>query len=405
VTDKVSPVIARLSGGANQARVRAHNERLVLSLVRRHSGVSKAEIARQTGLSPQTVTVIMRALEEEGLLVRGTPQRGRVGQPSVPMLLNPEGAFSLGLKIGRRVVDLVLMNFTGEICGRLRETFDLPQPDHILRFATQGCEALIGSIPAKKRPRIAGLGVAMPFQLWNWADVLDVAPEALAPWRDLDVQAELEAATGLSVLLDNDGTAACGAELLFGRGRECANYAYFYASSFVGGGIVMDNRVIRGPSGNAGALGTVRVAGPDGSMKALLDGASLYVLEDAVCAAGGSGRDVWQNPDSWSGFETILDDWLTATGDYLAQAIVSACSVLDFEAVIIDGTMPGEARARMVAACDQALSRQDLSGVTRPAVMEGALGPNAQVTGAASLPIMARYLVDNDVLFKTPATG
>src|SRR5436190_20023722 len=78
-------------GGANQTRVRAYNERLVLSLVRRHGSLSKAEIARRTGLSAQTVSVIMRSLEHDGLLTRGDPQRGKVGQPSIPMSLNPDG--------------------------------------------------------------------------------------------------------------------------------------------------------------------------------------------------------------------------------------------------------------------------------------------------------------------------
>ena len=81
------------SGGSNQVRVRAYNERLVMSLVRRHGALSKAEIARRSGLSAQTVTVIMRALEADGLLIRGEPTRGRVGQPSTPMRLTyAEGA-------------------------------------------------------------------------------------------------------------------------------------------------------------------------------------------------------------------------------------------------------------------------------------------------------------------------
>ncbi len=78
------------AGGANQIRVRAYNERLVLSLVRLYGSQSKADIARRTGLSAQTVSVIMRALEKEGLLSRGEPVRGRVGQPSIPMRLNPD---------------------------------------------------------------------------------------------------------------------------------------------------------------------------------------------------------------------------------------------------------------------------------------------------------------------------
>ncbi len=77
--------------GSNQTAVRAYNERLVLSLVRRHGSMAKVDIARSTGLSAQTVSVIMRSLENDGLLVRGEPKKGRVGQPSVPLSLNPEG--------------------------------------------------------------------------------------------------------------------------------------------------------------------------------------------------------------------------------------------------------------------------------------------------------------------------
>ena len=98
------------SGGSNQTRVRAYNERLVMALVRRHGSLPKAEIARRSGLSPQTVSVIMRALEKDMLLVKGEPVRGRVGQPSVPMALNPDAVFSIGLKIGRRSADMVLMD-------------------------------------------------------------------------------------------------------------------------------------------------------------------------------------------------------------------------------------------------------------------------------------------------------
>ena len=83
--------------GSNQSGMRDHNERLVLSLVRQQGGLAKSDIARITGLSAQTVSVIMRALEQDGLLLRGEPVRGRIGLPSVPMFLNPEGAFFLGL--------------------------------------------------------------------------------------------------------------------------------------------------------------------------------------------------------------------------------------------------------------------------------------------------------------------
>ena len=114
--------------------MRAQNERLVLSLVRQHGALAKSDIARITGLSAQTVSVIMRALEQDGLLLRGEPVRGRIGQPSVPMSLNPKGAFFLGLKIGRRSADLTLVDFLGRVLATERQVYRYPTPSAVVAF-------------------------------------------------------------------------------------------------------------------------------------------------------------------------------------------------------------------------------------------------------------------------------
>src|SRR6056297_292649 len=120
--------------GSNRSGMRAHNERLVLTLLRRLGPTPKAGLARHAGLSAQTVSVIMRALEADGLIVRGEPQRGRVGQPSIPMHLAPGGAYFFGLKVGRRSLELVLVDFLGEVQGRARATHRYPAPDAAVRF-------------------------------------------------------------------------------------------------------------------------------------------------------------------------------------------------------------------------------------------------------------------------------
>ncbi|MBA3447577.1 MAG: winged helix-turn-helix domain-containing protein, partial [Pseudaminobacter sp.] len=70
---------SRFHHGTNQSGMREHNERLVLSLVRQHGSLAKSDIARMTRLSAQTVSVIMRELEEAGLLLRREPVRGKIG--------------------------------------------------------------------------------------------------------------------------------------------------------------------------------------------------------------------------------------------------------------------------------------------------------------------------------------
>ena len=96
--------------------------------------------------------------------------RGRVGQPTVPVSLDPEGALSLGLKIGRRSCDLVLIDFCGAVRRRAHRTYPYPTPDLVMDFVATSSLPLVGAADARgRRRRIAGLGVAAPFQLWNWA--------------------------------------------------------------------------------------------------------------------------------------------------------------------------------------------------------------------------------------------
>ena len=245
-------------GGANQSRVRDHNERLLLSLVRRHENLSKAEIAKRSGLSAQTISVIMRSLEADGLLLRGEPQRGKVGQPSIPMRLDPEGVYSIGLKIGRRSADMVLIDFLGRELESSTITFVYPTPEVLFEFAEAGIKRLIDGLPAEHRPRIAGIGIAMPFELWNWAEKIGASETEMAGWRHFNFQAELAAATGLPVFVQNDATSACAAELVFGRGTELSDFVYFFVGTFIGGGVVLNNNLFVGPTGNAGAFGAFR---------------------------------------------------------------------------------------------------------------------------------------------------
>ena len=388
--------------GSNQSGMRAYNERLVLSLVRRHESLAKSEIARLTGLSAQTVSVIMRALEAENLLLRGAPQRGRVGQPSVPLSLNPDGVFSLGLKIGRRSADLVLMDFTGQVRQAIHEAFAYPTPEAILEFTTEGVAELTGSLSAPLRERIGGLGVATPFELWNWAEEVGAPAEAMEGWRTFDIERELGALIHVPVYAQNDATAACGAELVFGRGADFSDFIYFFVGSFVGGGIVLNGSLYSGRTGNAGAFGSMPVPGPDGQPAQLIDSASIVVLERMMKAAGLDPSGLWLSPDDWSavGGEKLLDQWIGQAARSLAHATAAACAMIDFEAVIIDGGFPTSVRARLTEALRGELGRLDLQGIDAPQVVEGAVGSRARAIGGASLPLFERYLLDQNALLK-----
>ena len=305
-------------GGSNLSRVRAYNERLVLSLVRRHGQLSKSEIARRTGLSPQTVSVIMRALEADGLLLRGAPIRGKVGQPSVPMSLNPNGAFTFGLKIGRRSTELVLMNFVGEKIASILKAYSYPLPKDILSFASRAIEELSASINKDDLHKIAGIGIGIPYQLWQWAEKVGAPDGSMDIWKDHDIASELEAITGLPSFTQNDASAACGAELTFGRGAEFSDFVYFFVGTFAGGGIVLNHAVYSGRTGNAGALGSLPVREIRGTVEQLLDFASIYDLEKRVIAAKLDPTLFRKKPQNWSSLGPLLDDWINSAARNIA---------------------------------------------------------------------------------------
>lgn len=150
--------IRRLSDGANQTGVRAHNERLIMSVIQRHGGMPGSDIAKMTGLSAQTVSNILRKLEEEGFLLRGEPKRGRVGKPSIPMAIDPDGAISFGLKIGRRSADLAMMNMHGDVLERKQATYRYPMPAAIFAFLSEGINTFSATLTKRQSSRLCGIG-------------------------------------------------------------------------------------------------------------------------------------------------------------------------------------------------------------------------------------------------------
>jgi len=391
------------SRGTNQTGVRLYNERLALSLIRRHGSLAKAEIARLTGLSAQTISVIMRQLEADGLVQKEAPQRGKIGQPSVPFSLNPNGAFFLGLKIGRRSSDLVLIDFLGRPMQSLHEPYRYPSPSAVLDFSACAIETLVAALPRRSRARISGIGIAAPFELWNWEEQIGAPRAVLDGWRSFDIKEEIGRICEWPVYFCNDATAACGAELVLGNPKHYLDFLYFFLGSFVGGGVVLNGSLYPGRTGNAGALGSLPVpANAAGSVASqqLIRSASIYVLEEHMKSAGREPSVLSRSPEDWSGVGRELDRWIVQAAESLAAATVAAISVIDFEAVIIDGAFPREVRRRIVEATAAAVERFDRQGLSPVAIAEGSIGSDARAIGGACLPLLASFTRDRELLFK-----
>lgn len=397
----VPPSFIGIASGADQSGVRLYNERLLLSLVRRFGPLSKIEVARLTGLSVQSTSAIMNRLQVDGLLKREAPLRGRVGQPTVPMSLDSEGAYALGLKIGRRSCDLVMVDFRGQVRRRAHRTFAFPTPAMVLDFVRQEQPTVIEPLSEAQRRRIVGLGVAAPFQIWTWEAEIGAPSGSMADWREFDAAREIAAVCPYPVTLCNDATAACAAEHFFGKNWRFRDFLYFFVGAFIGGGLVLDGSLKVGRTGNAGAVGSMPVARPGGATASqLVACASIYQLEAQLAKAGIEASSIWETPDAWAAFGAPLDAWIDETAEALAYASVAALSVVDFEAIVVDGEMPTSVRARIAARTAEAFKGLDRRGLSEVEFAEGTIGADAVAIGGAALPFVKAFARDREVLLK-----
>jgi predicted NBD/HSP70 family sugar kinase len=404
----MSEVGARLRPrGSNHVGMRQFNERVVLQAIRLHGSLPKAEIARLTKLTAQTVQLIIGRLEGDGLVVKEAPLRGKVGQPSVPMALNPDGAFSIGIQIGRRSLDMLLVDFLGQARERLSLSYDFPDPDTLFDEIETRLKVLRKSLGSTRARALHGVGIAAPLSLGGWQTLLGVAAPIAGKWAQIDIRARVAAMTEVPVTFVKDTAAACVAELVSGSGRNIRSYLYVFVDTFVGGGLVIDSHLHAGRHGNAGAIGSLPIAvaraGRGGVPEQLLSVASLLTLETRYSGAGLDPTAVADERAMTAPWRTHTNAWLRQAATGVAMAVNSAVCLLDLDGVIVDGSFSRPLLQALLDELSTALDHHNWEGVSRPTVLPGTIGSDARALGGALLPLYANFAPDRDLFLKLEA--
>jgi predicted NBD/HSP70 family sugar kinase len=399
------PESARLRPrGSSQGGLRQYNERVILQAIRLHGALPSAELARLTHLTAQTVSLITKRLLDDGLLLKGAPQRGKVGQPSVPLALNPDGAWSIGVKVGRRSLDVLLVDFEGRVRERSTRDYAFPAPALVLAEIVLRVQGITRRLGDTGRERLQGIGVAAPLSMGGWRELLHFPPALADDWARTDLRGEIERQTGLPAELLKDTAAACVAELVAGRGRSVRSFLYVFVDTFIGGGLVIDSHLRAGLHGNAGAIGSLPLglagAGSHAPPPQLLSVASLLTLEARLQAAGLDPAAAGDERALDAPFQPHTQAWLHEAGSAIALAANSAACLLDLDGVIIDGNLPRPMLAALQREADQAMALYNWEGVLRPELMPGTIGPDARAIGGALLPLYANFAPDRDLFLK-----
>jgi predicted NBD/HSP70 family sugar kinase len=250
---------------ADQATIRRSNLGLVLRHLRDAGPRSRARIAQDTGLNKATVSSLVAELADRRLITAGDVDRaGAVGRPGLIVHLDGRGVCGIGVELNVDYIAILVLDLRGEVLFEHRVALDVPElgPDRTLdevaRLVGEGLDA------AAARDTVpVGLTVAVPGLVLSVDGVATYAPNL--GWHDVPVLAGLRARIDLDcpIRVENDANLSAIAEWAMGPEARTANLVYLTGEVGVGGGVIVDGRLLRGAGGLSGEVGHTALGDPD----------------------------------------------------------------------------------------------------------------------------------------------
>jgi predicted NBD/HSP70 family sugar kinase len=361
------------------------NERKLLNIIRHNGKVPRHKIVEQMDITAQAVGQITKRLDQFKLLVHHKAIKVGLGQPPKPISIKANTAFSIGIKIGRRQTDIVLIDLLGAI--QTKHTISYSRP--VLQELLPQIGTHLGSIQTRlnlEAKQFIGVGLAVPFSLGGWHKLLGLSHAQADEWNSLDLVAVIETMTPKPVRLIKDTAAASIAEMLNGQGKNYNNFLYVFIDTFVGGGVIANGQWLSTTHGNAGAVASVPVQ-LETAKDQLLKYASLWELEERFRASNLDPLAAYDRRALDAEHLPHTEAWLDLASRSLAFAFVSGMAFLDTDAIVVDGSMDPEMLRQLLAKTNAALDDFKWEGLWRPRLIKGLLGSDAGAVGGAFLPL------------------
>ncbi|MDR3434096.1 MAG: ROK family transcriptional regulator [Rouxiella aceris] len=388
------------TSGTNLEHARAHNRRVVIEAIRLNGELTRAELARLTSLTPQTVSNIASELELAGILSSHLPRRvGGRGQPATPLTLNPDSAYSIGIHLDHQSLLVVLVDLTGNVRFRRLLLVQKPQPEPTLQAILQILQEMRQDIKINWH-KMLGIGIVMPGP-FGVEGISSLGPTTLHGWDNIDVEARLNAATGWPVRLENDATVAAIGERFHGVAKQLNSFVYLYIGTGLGAGIFTDGRIYTGHAHNAGEIGHM-VVQPGGRACYCGNHGCLERYLSLQAAYEGCGLDPYaaMPEDLLDVDEALFDQWLDSAIQPACQAINIMECVFDAQTVIIGGMMPQPLVEKLIKKLTPLYRSVRSRYPNTMRVRMGMTGIDTPALGAAALPIFDEFNPQYEVLLK-----
>lgn len=354
--------------GTNQEFGRPYNRRIVLEAIRATGPTTRGRIAAEVGLTVQTVSTIIRELEEQGYILSNREEpRGR-GLPPTTLRINPEGGYAIGIHLTPLGLDAALINLAGDVIGSAHREAAHVTPDE--GFALIG--AMLDELRALRHGvRMLGVGLALPGP-FDVESMSFVGPTTMAGWGNVRLRERLAEVSGMPAFIEADMAAAAHGERLYGHGADFADFYYLFFGVGLGGIMVHDGTALRGAWGNAGEIGHIPVV-PDGE----------------PCPCGNAGcLERYVSLEAFARHGQSAADWVRAIRPQLRAALVTIENLFDPETIILGGLAPeplAAELARAAAELPNSVSARRDRKAPRLIVSNG--GPHSVLRGAAALAV------------------
>jgi len=361
-----------------------------LQSVRLYGPICRVELARLTGLTPQTVFNITAGLKRDGLIQELGQETRRRGPPARAFGVNPDGAYAIGVQLENKQFTAMLLDLAGTVRGRVVQAGSQLTPETILKEALRAIRVLQRKVNGK---HICGIGVALPGPVSLQPNGDCHAPN-LAGLETVNFQDAFGTKTGLQVFVDSETTAAAVGEHWCGAARNFNSFCYLYVGSCVRESMVLAGQPLRGFRANAGEVGHMVVdRGPGarpcacGRRGCLNTRLSVDTLAADLRNAGVQGGEPSQLVTLLGSRNESLLKWLNTAAPRLSDAIETLHLLFDPEAFVLGGSLPGPLLAYLSERCQNNLkARTAAKWFTTPQILPALLEEGA-TRGAAVLPL------------------
>jgi len=241
---------------ADQESIRKVNTSIVLNVLRLYAPISRAELAAKTKLNRSTVSNIINALIDEGLVLELDTMESKIGRPGIALALKPEAGAVVGVEIGVGFVSVILTDFVASVLWREWAEFSLSKAQiEIISEAEKLIDQAI-SVAKEKNLPLLGIGLGVPGMVNTQQGELLFAPNL--GWRNVPLRLMWNQRFHLPLFVENEANLAALGEYYFGVGREVDNLIYLSSGVGLGGGLIINGKLFKGGYGLAGEIGHIQ---------------------------------------------------------------------------------------------------------------------------------------------------